>query len=154
LEKDKTGFLPDESKYALYDESVEHLAARGYRQDSFVRFTTLAHDGLLQEAADFGGVPLLGLGAGARSYSDAVHYSTDFAVGRTATLDIIRGFVEHDHRQSERLGLGFVLDEDERRRRFCILNLSLGRLDPAAYAQRFGARSLSDFDEELEALAK
>ena len=145
-------FMPDQSKYALYDESVAYLAERGYHQDSFVRFTTLGHDGLQQEAADFAGVPLLGLGAGARSYTDAVHYGTDFAVRRTATLDIIHGFVGHDHRPDNPIDLGFVLDDDEQRRRYCILNLSLGELAPARYAARFPGASLDDFAGELDAL--
>ncbi|MFP2908086.1 STM4012 family radical SAM protein [Pyxidicoccus sp. 3LFB2] len=151
-EKHAQGFMDDGSKYALYDESVAWLAGRGFRQNSFVRFSTLEHDGLQQEVADFAGVPLLGLGAGARSYADAVHYGTDFAVRRPETLDIIRGFISHDHRPDEPLGLGFVLDEDEQKRRFCILNLSLGRLEPGAYAQRFAGAGLDDFAEELDAL--
>jgi oxygen-independent coproporphyrinogen-3 oxidase len=154
LQQDAARFMPDPSKYALYDESVEYLAGRGYHQDSFVRFTTLGHDGLQQEAADFAGVPLLGLGAGARSYTDTTHYSTNFAVRRTATLDIIHGFVGHDHRRDEPLDLGFVLDGDEQRRRYCILNLSLGTLDPARYAARFGGATLDDFAGELDALAQ
>jgi oxygen-independent coproporphyrinogen-3 oxidase len=71
FERNAGDFLEDESKYAIYDESVRFLASRGFRQDSFVRFTTLPRGGLRQETADFAGVPLLGLGAGARSYSDA-----------------------------------------------------------------------------------
>lgn len=147
-------FAPDESKYALYDESVGRLDAAGWRQDSFVRFTTLDHDGYQQEQADFSGVPLLGLGAGARSYADGVHYGTDFAVGRKSTTEIIAGFTGHDHRPDEALGLGFVLDADEQRRRFCILTLSLGRLDPVAYRRRFGPddAGLDRFAGELAAL--
>jgi oxygen-independent coproporphyrinogen-3 oxidase len=153
LERHAGGFMPDESKYALYDESVAYLAERGFHQDSFVRFTILPAGGLRQETADFSGVPLIGFGAGARSYSDWIHYSTDFAVRRTATLDIIRGFIAHDHRPESPVGLGFLLDDDEQRRRFCILNLSLGRLDPAAYARRWGGATLADFAAELDALA-
>jgi oxygen-independent coproporphyrinogen-3 oxidase len=145
-------FLADASKYALYDESVDVLEASGFRQNSFVRFSTLDHDGYQQEEADFSGVPLLGLGAGARSYSQAVHYGTDFAVGRRSTNEIINGFVDHDHRADEPLGLGFVLDEDEQRRRFCILTLSLGRLDAQAYARRFPGADVGEFGDELSAL--
>lgn len=146
-------FAADASKYDLYDTSVELLAGAGYHQNSFVRFTTLGTDGYQQEAADFAGVPLLGLGAGARSYTDAVHYGTDFAVGRRSTTDIIDGFVGHDHRPGERLSLGFALSEDERMRRFCILTLALGRLDPAAFARRFPGSDLGPFADELDALA-
>jgi oxygen-independent coproporphyrinogen-3 oxidase len=146
-------FAADEAKYHRYDLSVAELASRGYRQDSFVRFTTLDRDGYQQEAADFSGVPLLGLGAGARSYADRVHYGTDFAVGRKATTDIIAGFVGHDHRTDEPVPLGFELDDDERMRRFCILTLSLGRLDPAAFATRFPGSDLRLFADELDALS-
>lgn len=151
-ERDDDGFLADESKYRLYDRSVDLLAAAGYTQDSFVRFTTLATDGYQQEAADFAGVPLLGLGAGARSYTEGVHYGTDFAVGRRSTTDIINGFVGHDHRPDEALSLGFALSEEEQKRRFCILTLSLGRLDAGAFARRFPRSDLGEFADELEAL--
>jgi oxygen-independent coproporphyrinogen-3 oxidase len=150
--RDADAFLANASKYALYDESVEFLGARGYHQDSFVRFTTLEGDGYQQEAADFSGVPLLGLGAGARSYSDRVHYGTEFAVRKSSTLAIIAGFVDHEHRPDAPVGLGFELDADEQRRRFCVLTLSLGRLDSAAYERRFPDATLGDFAEELEAL--
>jgi oxygen-independent coproporphyrinogen-3 oxidase len=151
-ERDGARFLGDADKYALYDESVDILAEHGYRQDSFVRFTTLSRDGYQQEAADFSGVPLLGLGAGARSYAAATHYGTDFAVGRKSTNAIIAGFIAHDHRPDEALTLGFVLSEEEQKRRFCILTLSLGRLDPAAYERRFPGSSLAEFAGELDAL--
>lgn len=151
-DRNRAGFADDMGKYALYDESVAYLAARGFRQDSFVRFTTLAHDGYRQEAADFAGVPLLGLGAGARSYARDIHYGTDFAVGRRGSREIIDGFIAHDHRPDEPLGLGFVLDEDEQQRRACALGLMLGRLDPAAFARRFPGGGLERFAPELVAL--
>ena len=149
---DEHGFAAAEAKYHLYDLSVAALAQRGYRQDSLVRFTTLDRDGYQQEAADFSGVPLLGLGAGARSYAERVHYGTDFAVGRKATNEIIAGFVGHDHRPDERLSLGFELDDDEQQRRFIILTLSLGRLDPLAFSARFPGGDLGLFIDEFDAL--
>ena len=151
-DRDSDRFAADADKYGLYDRSVDVLAGAGYRQDSVVRFTTLDHDGYQQEAADFSGVPLLGLGAGARSYAPTVHYGTDFAVGRRATAEIIAGFVDHDHRAEEPVTLGFVLDEEEQKRRWCVLNLSLGRLDPAAYTRRFPGSDPADFADELSAL--
>lgn len=151
-ERDGDRFALDADKYALYDLSVDVLAGAGYRQDSVVRFTMLNHDGYQQEAADFSGVPLVGLGAGARSYAPTVHYGTDFAVGRRASTEIIAGFVDHDHRADECVTLGFVLDEEEQKRRWCVLNLSLGRLDPAAYTRRFPDSDPADFADELVAL--
>jgi oxygen-independent coproporphyrinogen III oxidase len=149
--RSEDGFLSNEAKYGLYDETVDVLAALGYRQNTFVRFSKRPDDGLLQEVSDFGGVPLLGLGAGARSYSPLLHYSTDFAVRSTSTHRIIEGFVSHEHRPDEQPSIGFLVTEDEARRRYCILNLSLGRLDRLRYERSFGA-DLSEWQEELDAL--
>jgi oxygen-independent coproporphyrinogen-3 oxidase len=149
--RSQEGFLSNEQKYALYDETVDVLSARGYRQNTFVRFSRRTADGLLQEVSDFGGVPLLGLGAGARSYSPVFHYSTDFAVRSTSTQRIIEGFVEHEHRPDETPSIGFVMTAEETRRRYCMLNLSLGRLDSTRYRRAFGT-DLAEWDEELTAL--
>src|SRR6185436_2144178 len=146
-------FMENESKYALYEDSVSFLAGRGFQQNSFVRFSRCASDGLQQEVSDFAGVPLVGFGAGSRSYSAAVHYSTDFAVRRPETEEIIADFIASEHRPDVVPGLGFVLDAGEQRRRHCILNLSLGCLDAGAYARRFDRDIRHDFGGELEALA-
>ena len=145
------GFMSNEAKYALYDETVDLLAGRGYRQNTFVRFSRRTGDGLQQEVSDFGGVPLLGLGAGARSYSPVLHYSTDFAVRSTSTHRIIEGFVEHAHRPDETPTIGFLMTPEETRRRYCMLNLSLGRLDAAQYEREFGS-GLDEWTEEITAL--
>jgi oxygen-independent coproporphyrinogen-3 oxidase len=146
-------FLPNASKYALYDESVAVLTEHGYRQNSFVRFSTCEHDGLRQEAADFSGVPLLGLGAGSRSYTDAFHYSTDFAVGRRESLDIIEAFIAREPRPDDPVALGFPMVLDEQKRRFCVLALCLGGVEAPRYRARFGDELHADFGPELAALA-
>jgi len=146
-------FASNAIKYARYDQSVEVLREHGYRQNSFVRFSTCEHDGLRQEAADFAGVPLLGLGAGSRSYTDAFHYGTDFAVGRRESLDIIEAFVAHEPRPDDQVALGFPMTRDEQKRRFCILALCLGGVDAGRYRARFGDVLATDFGPELDALA-
>lgn len=145
-------FMGNGAKYALYSESVDYLADQGFRQNSFVRFSRRASDGLQQEAFDFAGLPLVGFGAGSRSYTAAVHYGTDFAVRRRETQEIITDFAASAHRRDEVPGLGFVLGVDEQKRRHCILNLSLGRLDRNEYTRRFHDDVRHDFEEELSAL--
>ena len=145
-------FIKNASKYALYDESVALLAERGFRQNSFVRFSRRETDGLQQEVSDFSGVPLIGFGAGSRSYSGTLHYGTDFAVRRRPTEAIITSFIEREHRADEVPRLGFALSPDEERRRHCILNLSLGELDARTYRQRFDRGVHEDFGAELDAL--
>jgi oxygen-independent coproporphyrinogen-3 oxidase len=144
-------FLDNAEKYRMYDDAVEILDGLGFRQNTFVRFSRRQVDGLLQEAADFGGVPLLGLGAGSRSYSPKLHYSTDFAVRSQSTNAIIEGFVSHRHETTETPQIGFTMDQEETRRRYCILNLSLGRLSRSSYERQFGS-SLDEWSEEIDAL--
>ncbi|MEP6854049.1 MAG: radical SAM protein [Pedococcus sp.] len=150
-ERSTREFLDNTAKYALYNEAVDTLSGLGFRQNTFVRFSRRPGDGLLQEVSDFAGTPLLGLGAGARSYSPILHYSTDFAVRSPSTAEIISGFVDHEHTPDQAPSIGFVMDADETRRRLCILNLSLGRLDRTAYEQASGG-CLEDWREELDAL--
>jgi len=145
-------FMKNESKYALYDESLAYLTQHGYQQNSFVRFSTCDRDGLRQEALDFAGVPLIGFGVGSRSYTANIHYGTDFTSAGGRSLDITRSFIAHDHRLDEVPSLGFVLGHDEQKRRFCILNLSLGKLDSSVYRRQFGSDVRQDFGTELQAL--
>lgn len=144
--------MSNAEKYALYDESVRRLASLGYRQNSFVRFSRCDDDGLRQEAADFSGVPVLGFGAGSRSATRTFHYGSQFAVGKHDSLAIIDAFIDDEHRLDAPVGIGFELDADEQRRRFCVLNLSLGRIDTIAYERRFGTRPETQFAAELGAL--
>ena len=144
-------FLDNAEKYRMYDDAVGILSGLDFRQNTFVRFSRKPVGGLLQEAADFGGVPLLGLGAGSRSYSPRLHYSTDFAVRTQSTNAIIEGFAEHRHEPTETPQIGFVMNREEARRRYCILNLSLGRLNRTAYEREFGS-SLDEWSEEIDAL--
>jgi len=152
IKKYELSFMSNEQKYAVYDESVDRLREHGYHQNSFVRFSKCSGDGLRQEAADFSGVPLLGLGVSARSYTDKLHYGTEFAVRKKSTNNIIADFIDHDHNSGGQISQGFYLNDDEQARRFCILNLSLGRLDQALYMRRFGDVAAEKFKQELDAL--
>lgn len=145
-------FMENKSKYDLYDESVDYLTKHGYHQNTLVRFTKLQHDGYMQEENDFGGIPLIGLGAGSRSYINSVHYGTDFAVRKKATLGIINGFIEHQHSPDNLIEFGFILNDDEKKRRYIMLNLSLGRVSVDEYRGVFSSELLSDFPDELAAL--
>lgn len=95
---------------------------------------------------------MLGLGAGARSYTRELHYSTPWKL----VAANIRGVIA-DYEQSWRAGdalirHGFVLDEDEQRRRFVILSLLEGSLDCAAFRECYSADPLSLFAPEWDAL--
>ena len=97
---------------------------------------------------------MVGLGAGARSYTRSVHYSSEYAVGRTGVLEIIRGYLGQDDSEFDRVDYGFELDVKEQQRRYILK--SLLRADGLAlcdYRNYFGSEARSDFpqlDELLE----
>ncbi|HXU04636.1 MAG TPA: STM4012 family radical SAM protein [Polyangia bacterium] len=129
----------DDYRLALYRQACEHLGAAGYRQISMRMFRAArapSVDGPVFCCQDDG---MLGLGCGARSYTAELHYSTEFAVGAAGVREILASWVARDESSFDVADYGFVLDEDERRRRFVILSLLADEgLDRRRYADRFG----------------
>jgi len=98
---------------------------------------------------------MVGLGAGARSYTQGLHYSSSYAVERAATRDIVADFASHDAAGFRQAAYGFELDADEQRRRHVVQSLlTQPGLAHADYRRRFGTRALDDLPQlhELAAL--
>lgn len=140
-----------DSRLGLYEAARDHLRARGYEQVSMRMFRAphaLQQDGPSYCCQNDG---MVGLGAGARSYTQHLHYSTDYAVGRSATTDIIENFVTLDAAGFAEARHGFVLGLDEQRRRYVIQSLLTDPgLDLGAYGRRFGSDCLKDLPQLLE----
>ncbi|MFK7776461.1 MAG: STM4012 family radical SAM protein [Saprospiraceae bacterium] len=87
---------------------------------------------------------MIGIGAGARSYTKDLHYSTNYAVTRKATKAII-----HDYSATKdftKIKNGFYLNEEERMRRFLIKSLiDGGFLNPQEFKKQFG-KDISEID--------
>jgi len=145
-------FMTDQDKYHIYDGNVILLKQQGYKQNSFSRFSKILSDSYLQETLDFQGVPLLGFGAGARSYKDQYHYGTDYAVDGKAVLEIIKDFLNVVFNDNYAIAYGIILNKEEQKRRYVILNLSLGKIFAKDYAEKFNSVLLTDFGKELEIL--
>ncbi len=139
----------DEQRLEQYREGRALLFAEGYRQASMRMFVTeasaAAEETVAYRCQEDG---MVGLGAGARSYTQDVHYSTEYAVGARGVREIIESF-----NCRERFDLaewGFALDDEERRRRWLILSLLAEGIDLDAYRARFGAEALEDVPELSE----
>ncbi|MBL8717404.1 MAG: STM4012 family radical SAM protein [Myxococcales bacterium] len=135
----------DDERLALYRAGRDFLRDAGYLQSS-MRMFRAAHapsaDGPVYCVQDDG---MVGLGVGARSYTRALHYGTDYAVGAAAVRDIVAAWVDRaPFTHAER---GFVLDLDEQRRRWVELTLLAEGVDRAAYRARFGTDVLADLPE-------
>ncbi|GAX44726.1 oxygen-independent coproporphyrinogen III oxidase [Tolypothrix sp. NIES-4075] len=82
---------------------------------------------------------MVGLGCGARSYTDTLHYSNDYAVNSREIRDILQAYIQTPDEVFEYANYGFQLDAEERRRRYILLSLlSDEGLNLADYQNQFG----------------
>jgi oxygen-independent coproporphyrinogen III oxidase len=136
----------DDERLALYRLARAFLSAEGYDQVSmrtFVRQGRSAGDGGTAYCVQNDG--MVGLGPGARSYTRALHYSTEWAVGARGVREILAAWVADTDEAFDAARWGFALDADEQRRRWVLYALFVaGGLDRASYRARFGADVLDD----------
>lgn len=130
----------DAHRVALYDQAGDLLRSAGYHQVSmrmWKRGDAPAANGVAYCCQADG---MVGLGCGARSYTQSVHYSSEWAVGARGVRGIIDRWITRTDDEFAVADYGFVLDDSEQRRRWLILSLlSDEGLDLAAYRARFSA---------------
>jgi oxygen-independent coproporphyrinogen-3 oxidase len=130
----------------LYRRGRDWLLERGYTQISMrlFRLTSLSGSSGPTYCCQEDG--MVGLGAGARSYTRSVHYSTEWAVGRTGVVEILDHYSGLDLSEHGQATHGALLDDDDQRRRYVIKSvLRRDGLDLAAYESRFGVSAWEDF---------
>jgi coproporphyrinogen III oxidase-like Fe-S oxidoreductase len=144
----------DAARLACYRAGRDRLREAGYRQFSMRMFRrqTVRNWGPPYRCQEDG---MIGLGAGARSYTRSLHYSTRYAVSRAGILDILNRYIACGEADFSRATHGVHLSEDERRRRFALMSLlTADGLDLARYAARFGGCALEHLPQlrDLEPL--
>ncbi len=133
--------------YRRYERAREMLLVAGYVQESNVRYKLPGYGGLQQKVLQFRGVPVLGIGAGARSYTNSV----DYIVGGhfRPAMTQIRQYMTQVNDGRLVAEVGFRFDDEERIRKrlsLDLFDLQLSDLDKFGFAAR---RHL--FDPILEA---
>lgn len=142
----------DAQRLAIYRAAREHLLAAGYTQVSMRMFrrACLTDWGPAYDCASDG---LVGLGPGARSYTAALHYSSEYSVGQAGIAAIVADFCARDAARHGAADHGAWLDDEDRRRRFLLMGLLQAEgISLAAYAEAFGAPLPVHFPQ-LDALA-
>jgi oxygen-independent coproporphyrinogen-3 oxidase len=143
----------DERRLAMYRVAVQVLTEAGYRQESMRMFRRRA---LVPVDAPYccQDDGMVGLGAGARSYTTRLHYSHDYAVELRHVRGVLAAYLDADDLGVARFG--FRLDGDEQRRRWLLRTLLVvDGVDLPSYAARFGgARPEDDFPELAELLER
>ncbi|MCE0557868.1 STM4012 family radical SAM protein [Motilimonas sp. E26] len=138
--------LADTDMLALYRTGRDFLLAHGYQQVSMRMFrrAELTELDLPHYSCQEDG--MLGLGAGARSYTQTLHYSSEYAVGRHGVKDIIGHFTQQTEADFSHAHYGIKLTLDERKRRFVMQSLLIADgLNLREYEQRFKRSALVDF---------
>lgn len=143
---------PADGREELYRRGRDWLLERGYVQVSMRLFRSPKHPGACDVHYCCQEDGMVGLGAGARSYTQRLHYSTEWAVGRNSVQEILDHFIHLPASAHAQASHGAWLDEEEQRRRYVIKSLlRADGLELAAYQARFGSDAGTDF-LELEEL--
>jgi oxygen-independent coproporphyrinogen III oxidase len=134
-----------DKRLALYRAGRDRLLDRGYEQVSLRLFRRKDPHQRRHAAHHANTDGTLGLGCGARSETAALHYSSDYAVGRSSVRDIIADYLAKPQTSFGRAEFGVHLSDDDQRRRFLLLPLLASPgLSRAAYRDCFGADVLED----------
>lgn len=143
---------PADTREELYRCGRDVLLEHGYTQISMRLFRSPTHPGGCDVHYCCQEDGMAGLGAGARSYTRSLHYSTEWAVGRGGVQEILDHFSNlEDHSLATH---GAVLDLADQKRRHVIKSiLRADGLDLAAYRSRFQCDALDDFPQLDELVA-
>ena len=149
----KTSCAANNERLTAYREARECLLAEGYEQKSLRMFQ-------LPSVRDAGPVyccqsdGMVGLGCGARSYTHELHYSTEFAVGRSGVRAILAEYLSRAPETFQTAAHGFLLDAEDQRRRYVILSLlQSDGISLSDYRRRFASDVLADLPQ-IEELAE
>jgi oxygen-independent coproporphyrinogen-3 oxidase len=94
---------------------------------------------------------MVGLGPGARSYTRALHYSSEYAVGQPGVKAIIESFNQRSAENFVSADYGVVLAPAEQRIRYLLKSLLRSEgVSASGYFARFGSDFISDFPQLSE----
>ncbi|MCL1790260.1 MAG: STM4012 family radical SAM protein [Peptococcaceae bacterium] len=135
-----TGLHIHEHTYAMYLLARDILTSSGYTQISMRRFVKTPSPSPTSCGFD----PMLAIGCGGRSYLGNLHYSQPYAPGRTPCKQIIEHYIATPNKTL--VTHGYLLNQDELKRRFVIKNLlHVFGVSPAQYRETFLSELCDDF---------
>ena len=115
----------NDDRFTFYREAKQLLLSAGYKQVSMRMFQK---KGIAQKrpARSYSCQEdgMIGLGAGARSYTKTVHYSSEYAVGRQPIKSIIQKYIARSN--FTEVDYGIELNKEEQQRRFVIKSILHG----------------------------
>lgn len=138
-----------------YRAARGELLAGGYRQVSLRMFSRQSDSEPAGPVYCCQQDGMIGLGCGARSYTQRVHYADRFAVQQLAVLSIIGRYIEQTAEEMAVARHGIALTREDRRRRYLIMSLLQAcGLDRADYRSFFDSDVLDDFPEVAQLVGR
>lgn len=140
----------------LYRFGRDFLCSNGYEQVTMRIFRRKNAPQMAAPPYDGPTDGMVGLGVGARSYTQSFHYSSEYAVGRKGIKEIIHDYNTKTVQDFGQINYGVTVELEEQKRRYVIKSLlEGGALNLVAYQQYFGSNALEDLPqlEELYSLS-
>lgn len=131
--------LDENAAMNLYERARSYLLERGYAQESMRRFRLSSWMREGEKALDCGFENMISLGCGGRSYLGDLHVCEPYVVSRDLCMKSLAAFIQKKDFFSSGLS-GYMLNEDEHRRRYAVKNiLHVRGIELEKYQKRFGA---------------
>lgn len=143
----KRSVYQQEDRMQFYTAARNKLLANGYKQSSMRMFVkqklrSTTNQYRCQEDG------MVGLGAGARSYTDSLHYSSKYAVNKDHIKKIIQDYIDTPDWHLAQVDYGIELDLEDQKRRYVLLSLlQCEGLNLHTYQQKFQSSIFDDFPE-------
>ena len=145
----RTGKSPSEFRRSLYRQARALLVENGYRQISMRYFRREKTMSLADYCCQEDG--MIGLGPGARSYTQSLHYSTEYAVERGGVHQIITHYNQSTDTDFETIDFGVKLNQQEQKVRYLIKSvLRLSGVEKLDYQNKFGCELFQSFPQLKE----
>ncbi len=138
--------MGNRQKYECYEIARKKFLENGYFQSCHNRYSKLENGGYVQEDSVFKGIGLIGLGAGARSYAQNMHYRNPFD-GLNGNAAISR-YISKINSGNLAVESGIFLSSEERMHRYVIGNIE--SLDLHAFSSMFGVKFDIAFPESYK----
>ncbi|MGH1541643.1 MAG: STM4012 family radical SAM protein [Arenicella sp.] len=137
----------EDQRLRFYFSAREHLLKAGYEQSSMRMF--IRQDSPIQTSRyrcqEDG---MIGLGAGARSYTENLHYSSHYAVAKPQIKNIIRQYNNTRDSDFSSASYGISIDINDQKRRYVLLSLlQVAGLSFSDYHTKFKSDVLQDIPQ-------
>lgn len=134
--------------YACYEIGQQAFLNAGYMQDCHNRYTLPNSGSFLQEDHVFEGMSLIGIGAGARSYAENIHYRNvhDSSDHRSS----IYTYIDRINSGLNAVKTGVWIDKDEKMRKYIIGHIE--ELSLQDFYDRFNCDFQGIFPDEYQEL--